>query len=197
MIKKVNFILLLSSLTLCTFTDAYFIRHATKADIPALVTFYKTAAVQKNNLLVKTPDEITPEYVTSIVTNKTNDGFCLVAKDDNKQLYGVIHTQRLEQTQSQTLGETTLLINPELLGKGLDQQLLASSIHVIKESYHDILRFEAVVRESDQQSINLYSSVGFKQEGRLEKRIVNNNGDLEASVVMVWFRPKTVLRSKI
>ena len=196
MIKKLCFLLLLS-LTPCTFAGAFLIRHATANDIPALVTFYKHIA-QQNNGLAKTPQEITTEYVTDIVTRKTNNGFCLVVKDHNKQMHGVIHTQRLEpQGLSQTLGETTLLINPELHGKGIDEQLVTSSMRVIQESYHDILRFEAVVRESDQRSLNLYTSAGFKQEGRLVKKDGNNNGDLEAAVVMVWFRPKTVLRSKI
>lgn len=57
----------------------------------------------------------------------------------------------------------------------------------IKAYRPDILRVELVTQESNARAINLYKSVGFIIEGRLEKRIRMYNNTLEADIPMAWF----------
>jgi putative acetyltransferase len=49
---------------------------------------------------------------------------------------------------------------------------------------------ELWVRESNIRGQRLYESLGFKTEGRMEKRIRNADGSYEADIPMGWLNPK-------
>jgi putative acetyltransferase len=53
----------------------------------------------------------------------------------------------------------------------------------------DIERIELISRESNLRAIQLYKSLGFKIEGRLENRIKTSAGELISDIPMAWQRP--------
>jgi len=58
----------------------------------------------------------------------------------------------------------------------------------VKTSYPHIIRVELIARESNQKAIRMYEAVGFKKEGRLEKRIRSVGSGFEADIPMAWIR---------
>jgi len=62
-----------------------------------------------------------------------------------------------------------------------------SLLKLIEEKRTDILRVELIARESNTNAIKFYEKLGFKIEGRFEKRINNKNGNFEADIPMAWF----------
>ena len=52
----------------------------------------------------------------------------------------------------------------------------------------DILRIELIARESNERALRFYESLGFKREGRLEKRIRSVKGGFEDDIFMAWLR---------
>jgi len=53
----------------------------------------------------------------------------------------------------------------------------------------DILRVELISRETNLKAISFYESLGFKREGKLEKRISYIENEFEADIPMAWFNP--------
>jgi len=59
----------------------------------------------------------------------------------------------------------------------------------IRNSRHDVLRVELISREFNLKAISFYEGLGFKREGRFEKRIRSNENEFEADIPMAWFNP--------
>ncbi|MEZ5557846.1 MAG: hypothetical protein R3E86_04785 [Pseudomonadales bacterium] len=51
-----------------------------------------------------------------------------------------------------------------------------------------VLRVELIARESNSRAIRFYETLGFVIEGRLQARIRNLDGSLEADIPMAWRR---------
>jgi ribosomal protein S18 acetylase RimI-like enzyme len=58
----------------------------------------------------------------------------------------------------------------------------------VTEEYPHIKRVELIARESNEEAIRFYESLGFSVEGKMKSRIRNVDGTLEADIPMAWIR---------
>jgi putative acetyltransferase len=81
------------------------------------------------------------------------------------------------------------VVHPDEQGKGIGKQIFQNLLEEIKRHHPDIGRVELIARESNTKAITLYEKLGFKKEGRLEKRIRHSTNSFEADIMMAWFNP--------
>ncbi|TKC60194.1 GNAT family N-acetyltransferase [Pedobacter hiemivivus] len=85
------------------------------------------------------------------------------------------------------LSELTIAVDPDYQGKGLGKKLFQTLLADVQSNRTEILRVELIARETNSRAIQLYEKLGFKIEGRFEKRISNNSISFEADIPMAWF----------
>jgi putative acetyltransferase len=107
---------------------------------------------------------------------------------DGSRLVGMIKASRMPSVQFQhVLWDLTVAVDPESqgcgIGQGLFEELLANSATLTPR----IERIELVVREGLTHAIRLYERLGFRQEGRFERRFRLSNGAYEADLPMALF----------
>lgn len=163
---------------------------------PEILDLYRLVARLSGNL-ARTSDEISPEYVKNFLKRSQETGVSLIAFE-GMNIVGEIHAYKLEpKVFSHVLCELTIAVHPDSQGKGLGRALFLAFLSEIRTKRPDILRVELIARESNQRAIQLYKSLGFKEEGRLEKRIDSGDGTFEADIPMAWINPvfKNPIRS--
>lgn len=77
---------------------------------------------------------------------------------------------------------TNIAVHPDYRGKGLGKQILSSMIEYCKDNKVTDMTLE--VRASNIVAQNLYSSFGFKEEGRRKGFYADNNED----AIIMWIR---------
>lgn len=165
----------------------YVIRKGTLEDIGNIKQLYQRVAAIPGGL-ARTEAEITDEYINELVTNGNNNGLILVVEYQGN-LIGVMSKYKLKpQVFSHVLASGSIVVDPQFQGKGIGSHLITTFLDEIKEHHADILRVELMARESN-PAIKLYEKMGFKKEGRFEKRVRSQNGGLEADIPLVWFNP--------
>ncbi|MGE0010173.1 MAG: GNAT family N-acetyltransferase [Candidatus Babeliales bacterium] len=165
----------------------YVIRNVDYSDKENLMALYKRVTALPGGL-IRTPSEVTDGYIDDLLKNGINQGLCLVV-DCNGLLIGAMTKYKLgPQNFAHVFSGGSILVDPAYQGIGVGTHLITTFLEQIKEQYHDILRVEIVVRESN-PAISLYKRLGFIEEGRLEKRSHTKTGSLEADIQMVWFNP--------
>ena len=87
------------------------------------------------------------------------------------------------------LGEVTILVHPKFQGKKVGRTILTIFLEEIARNRMDIGKVELVARESNLKAIELYQSLGFRIEGRLEMRIRTPERTYEADIPMGWQNP--------
>jgi putative acetyltransferase len=87
------------------------------------------------------------------------------------------------------LGEVTILVHPQFQGKKIGRTILTIFLEEIARNRMDIGKVELIARESNMKAIELYQSLGFRIEGRLEMRIKTADGNYEADIPMGWQNP--------
>lgn len=162
----------------------YIIRQATMDDHKALTILYHRVAAIVGGL-ARTQDEITPKYITKLLRNGIHNGLALVA-EHNETLIGSMIKYKLEpKVFSHILTEGSILVDPDFQGKGIGSCLIKTFLQEVEAHHPHILRVELIARESN-PAIKLYKKLGFKEEGRLEGRILGIDNKLEADIPMAW-----------
>lgn len=87
-----------------------------------------------------------------------------------------------------TLDYVTVAVHPDAQGQGIGRMLFIWLLDDVRRNHADILRVELVTQESNVRALRLYESLGFVREGRLEGRIRNLTGGVEADIPMAWHR---------
>lgn len=167
------------------------IRKLLEDDLENLFELYQCVSAQPGGL-ARTQDEIDISYIKKILTNATSTGLALVAylEEEPQTIVGAIHASKLgPKVFDHILGDLTILVSPLHQGKKVGKRLFTEFLNEVEKHHTDILRVELIVRESNLRAIKLYESLGFSQEGRLEKRICNDNGAYEADIPMGWLNP--------
>lgn len=165
----------------------YLIRKAQIQDKNKLKTLYKRVATIPGGL-ARTEKEITDEYIDKILSNGVNRGIALVV-EHNDALIGSMIKYRLEpEIFSHVLAEGSIIVDPAFHGKGIGSHMITTFLKKIEQEHPDILRVEIIARESN-PAIKLYEKMGFKKEGRFERRIKGVNGTFEADIPMAWINP--------
>lgn len=167
-----------------------FFRKGTFDDFEKLLSLYEEVAKYPGGI-ARELDEITEDYVRKFLHNSLEKGLIIVASfPGSDRLVGSIHAYRLgPKVFRHILGELTVVVHPEYQGNQIGKQLFKHFLNEVQNHYPSILRVELIARESNQKALSLYTSLGFIQEGRLEKRILPISGVFEADIPMAWFNP--------
>lgn len=144
--------------------------------------------------LARGSEEISEDYVRNFLKKSNESGISLLAFA-GMQIVGEIHAHQLvPKVFSHVLSELTVVVHPDFRGKGIGKALFSAFLKEVATKWPDILRVELIARESNQKAIHLYKSLGFKEEGRLEKRIDTGGGTFEADIPMAWMNPAFTIR---
>jgi putative acetyltransferase len=103
-------------------------------------------------------------------------------------LIGLIKASRMPSAQFQhVLWDLTVAVASEVQGRGIGHQLFAELFATAATLTPKVERIELVVREGLAHAIRLYERLGFRQEGRFERRFRLTDGTYEADVPMAMF----------
>jgi len=86
------------------------------------------------------------------------------------------------------LSELTIAVHPAHQGKGVGRRLFDSLLEQVRTGRPDIARVELMVRGDNVGAQRLYTSVGFREEGRLRGRVTLPDGSIVDDVMMAWRR---------
>lgn len=165
------------------------IRKVLKADIPALVKLYRSAAKSENGIARK-PAEISKKLIEGFIKNSLKSGLIFVIENEEK-LVAEIHCYRFEPSCfKHVLGNLILVVDPAFQGQGLGRKIFSHLLAEISKKHHDIARVELFVRENNFRGIKLYKSLGFVSEGIYKNRILDSKNQLSSDTMMAWFNPQ-------
>lgn len=166
------------------------VRAATLHDLRKVQDLYLAVARQGGGI-DKTDQEISTGYIKAFMKKSRETGFEFVVDHptDPKKIIGEIHCYRMKPAIfHHVCNELYIVIHPDFQGQGIGRKLFSHLLELIKSSRPDICRVELSAGESNQRAIELYKKLGFKIEGKLEKR-ARNMGVLEAEIYMGWINP--------
>jgi putative acetyltransferase len=165
----------------------YIIRKAKIIDSDKLKCLYKKVAAIPGGL-ARSIEEITDEYINKVLISGINFGLALVVEYNDKLIGSIIKYKLQPKVFAHILSEGSIIVDPAFQGKGIGSKLILTFLSEIQKNHAETLRVEIIARESN-PAIKLYEKLGFKKEGRFEKRIIGVNGVLEADIPMAWFNP--------
>lgn len=90
---------------------------------------------------------------------------------------------------SHVLEHLTVAVHPFFQRKGIGRMLFTTMLDKVMSDHPDIMRVELITKESNNVARSLYMSLGFVEEGRMEKKIRRKDGEFEADIPMAWFNP--------
>jgi ribosomal protein S18 acetylase RimI-like enzyme len=165
------------------------LRAGRRDDAVAIQHLYETVAASSGGI-ARTAAEVTRDYVNEFVAHSLERGFLIVAERSGiTGLAGELHAYRSDlRNFAHVLGDLTVAVHPDAQGQGIGRMLFTWLLDDVRSNYADILRVELVTQESNVRALRLYESLGFVREGRLEGRIRNPTGGMEADIPMAWHR---------
>jgi putative acetyltransferase len=166
-------------------------RTATTEDAPRLLKLYQDVARQEGGI-ARLEHEITPDYVDSFLRHSIERGLIVVGEhpEDPDVLIASIHGYKTGLAVfDHVLGDVTIVVHPGFRGRKIGRTILTIFLEEIGRNRMDIGKVELITRESNLKSIQLYQSLGFKVEGRLEMRIKTTQKMYEADIPMGWQNP--------
>jgi len=163
------------------------IRPGIANDIDALLTLQRTVAGESATL-ARAPDEISRDHIASVVTKSLATGLFLVASEGDTVI-GAVYCYALGPRQfAHVLSELTIAVHPAHQGKGVGRRLFESLLNQVQTDRPDVTRVELLVRSDNLGAQRLYTSVGFRDEGRLRGRVSLPDGTIVDDVMMAWRR---------
>ncbi len=170
------------------------IRKATEADASALLQLYRRVADVEGGISRST-NEINEAFIDEVLHKALSGGFIYVAENPfhNEVIIAEIHTYPTGiQSLQHTLGHLQIIVHPDFQGTGIGRRIFSTLLQDITANHQSIARVELIVRESNTRAITFYKTLGFKEEGLFERRILSSNGELENDVPMAWFNPNYI-----
>ena len=162
------------------------IRQTEIGDATAVHNLYKKVAASPGGL-ARLRNEITEKYVREFLKKSISNGVSVVSVHSNGQIVGELHAYCPELfCFSHVLTDLTVAVDPDFRKQGIARQLFERLFKEIDENVKQIKRLELISRESNSAAIAFYESIGFKKEGKLEGRIKNVDGSIEADIPMGW-----------
>lgn len=156
------------------------LRPLSLADAPGVLNLMKRA----EGGLGRLPDEMDLPWAEATIAGALAGGLAIGAWD-GPCLIGVIKASRMPSVQFQhVLWDLTVAVIPESQGCGVGRKLFAELLASAQLVTPRIERIELVVREGLTHAIRLYERLGFRQEGRFERRFRLSNGAYEADLPM-------------
>lgn len=166
------------------------IRKALLKDAAGLCHLYKEVAKNERGI-ARMEDEISGQYIESIIGSALSKGLILVGLDEASQtIIAEIHAIKYGiRIFDHILTQLTILVHPDYQGKGLGKKILQAFLNEIRENRPDVRRVELESRSSNYRSIGLYKQLGFVQEGTMKNKTRNQDGSFEDSILMAWANP--------
>ena len=162
--------------------DPHF-RPLTLADAPALLVLMRRA----EGGLGRLPDEMDLPWMEEALAGALAGGVAIGAWDGARPI-GLIKASRMPSVQFQhVLWDLTIAVDPDTQGLGVGHRLFTELIASARSMTPSVERIELVVREGLAHAIRLYERVGFRQEGRFERRFRLSDGSYEADLPMALF----------
>ncbi|MDP3802681.1 GNAT family N-acetyltransferase [Brevundimonas sp.] len=164
------------------------LRPLSLADAPEVLALMRRA----EGGLGRLPDEMDPPWMEEALSGALQGGIALGAWDGS-QLVGVIKASRMPSVQFQhVLWDLTVAVAPEAQGRGIGHKLFLELLAKASALTPRVERVELVVREGLTHAIRLYERVGFRQEGRFERRFRLPDGTYEADLPMALLMEQPV-----
>lgn len=160
-------------------------------DLPRILKLYKEVARVEGGI-ARLESEITENYVRHFMTESMASGLIVVAEHPEKadELIAEVHGYKSGLfVFAHVLSEVTLAVHPEHQGKKIGRTLMTIFLEEIATHRPDIGKVELITREGNARALNLYQSLGFRIEGRLEMRIRTPEKNYEADIPMGWQNP--------
>jgi len=156
------------------------LRPLSLADAPALLVLTRRA----EGGLGRLPDEMDLPWMEEALSGALRGGLAIGAWD-GAHLVGMIKASRMPSVQFQhVLWDLTVAVDPESQGRGIGHRLFAELLANAAALTPKVERIELVVREGLRHAIRLYERLGFRLEGRFERRFRLSNGMYEADLPM-------------
>lgn len=150
------------------------------ADAPAVLALMRRA----EGGLGRLPEEMDPPWMEEALSGALRGGLAIGAWDGSS-LVGVIKASRMPSVQFEhVLWDLTVAVAPEAQGRGIGYRLFVDLIAKASTLTPGVERIELVVREGLTHAIRLYERVGFRHEGRFERRFRLPDGTYEADLSM-------------
>jgi ribosomal protein S18 acetylase RimI-like enzyme len=165
-------------------------RTANLNDVPAIVNLYKTVAKHSGGIARK-ENEVTENYVSDFVQKSNESGLIIVCEhpEDPGAVIAELHAYRNGlEVFNHVLTELTVAVHPDHQAKKIGRTIFTIFLEEVARNMPHIGRVELVTQESNTRAINLYRSVGFRIEGRMEMRI-KMDGNYQADIPMAWQNP--------
>lgn len=161
----------------------YSFRPLSLADAPGLLVLMRRA----EGGLGRLPEEMDLPWMEEALAGALKGGLAIGALDGSR-LIGMIKASRMPSVQFQhVLWDLTVAVDPESQGCGVGHSLFAELLAGAATLTPKIGRIELVVREGLTHAVRLYERIGFRQEGRFERRFRLSNGRYEADLPMALF----------
>jgi putative acetyltransferase len=160
-------------------------------DLPRLIELYKAVA-RNDGGIARLEHEITEDYIKNFILKSLATGVIIVGEnpDNSDQLIAEIHGYKAGIAAfDHVLGDVTILVHPKFQGKKIGRTILTIFLEEIGRNRMDIGKVELIARESNMKAIELYQSLGFRIEGRMEMRIRTPDHTYEADIPMGWQNP--------
>jgi putative acetyltransferase len=134
--------------------------------------------------LGRLPNEMDLGWMEEALSGALRDGVAIGAWN-GARLLGMIKASRMPSVQFQhVLWDLTVAVDPDSQGCGVGQRLFVQLLASARSLSPQVERVELVVREGLTHAIRLYERLGFRQEGRFERRFRLSNGVYEADLPM-------------
>ncbi len=166
-------------------------RTATPDDLPRLMKLYRTVARQEGGI-ARLEHEVTEDYISNFIVKSIDSGLIIVGEnpDDPDELVAEIHGYKAgPKVFDHVIGDVTILVHPEFQRRKIGRTILTIFLEEIARNRVDIGKVELIAREGNMKAIELYQSLGFRIEGRLEMRIRTPDRNYEADIPMGWQNP--------
>jgi len=170
--------------------SSFHTRIANNSDEQEILELYKRVTLMSGGI-AHSQKEINYAYISGFCSKSQAGGIQLITLDTKtNKVIAEIHCYKPEaKIFSHVLGNLTIVVDPNYQGKGIGKELFQSLLNLVKNDRRDIMRIELISRESNKKAIHLYLTLGFKIEGRFEKRIKTLDGGFEADIPMAWMNP--------
>lgn len=160
-------------------------------DLPRLIKLYKAVAREEGGI-ARLEHEVTEDYVKNFILKSLASGVIIVGEnpDDPGELIAEVHGYKSGLAVfDHVLGDVTILVHPKFQGKKIGRTILTIFLEEVGRNRADIGKVELIAREGNVKALELYQSLGFRIEGRLEMRIRTPDRTYEADIPMGWQNP--------
>lgn len=162
------------------------IRHANPEDAAKIAAGEREAA-QTPGLLNARPGEIPESAFAGKIASlqRSERGLYAVAEREG-DIVGHVLLDPMRLAANAHVCTLTIVVYPSRQGQGIGRQLLDYAIQWARRDRH-VEKIELMVRATNTRAIRLYRAVGFVEEGRIRKRVRQDDGRYIDDIAMALF----------